>query len=89
MDVLYQNFHTEGIGGLYRGFSTMIFGGKLGTIVYLCSYDSFKDKVSSITTSSSQQCTNSEDSFMVHFSSGILAETAACLIYVPVYVIKE
>jgi hypothetical protein len=89
MDVLYQTFRTEGVGGLYRGFSTVIVGGTPGTIVYLCSYDIFKDKISSITSSSSQQCASSQDSFMVHFLSGILAETVACLIYVPVDVIKE
>ena len=30
-----------------------------------------------------------EESFAVHFAAGILAETVACLVYVPVDVIKE
>ena len=47
IDVLYQTFRTEGIRGLYRGFSTVIVGGTPGTIIYLCSYDIFKDNISS------------------------------------------
>lgn len=86
-DVLHQTFRTEGIGGLYRGFSSVIVGGTPGTIVYLCSYDWFKEKISAATREPAISI--GEESFLVHLSSGILAETVACLIYVPVDVVKE
>jgi hypothetical protein len=92
LDVLYRTSRQEGIRGLYRGFSAVIVGGTPGTIIYLCSYDIFKGKLSSLTSSSSRSdgtSNNNEATFMVHFASGILAETLACLIYVPVDVIKE
>lgn len=44
------------------------------------SYDIFKNHLNSHYTN---------DSFAVHFASGMLAESVACIIYVPVDVIKE
>lgn len=98
-DVLYRTARQEGIRGLYRGFGAVIVGGTPGTIIYLCSYDIFKERLSSLTSSSpsitssqsdgSSSNNNNEATFLVHFASGILAETFACLIYVPVDVIKE
>mmetsp|Transcript_33868 Transcript_33868/g.36550 ORF Transcript_33868/g.36550 Transcript_33868/m.36550 type:complete len:327 (-) Transcript_33868:98-1078(-) len=81
-DVLRSTFRNEGIIGLYRGFGTVIIGGTPGTIIYLCSYDIFKDRLSSASE-------HNEESSVVHFMSGILAETVACVVYVPVDVIKE
>ena len=82
IDALTRTFRTEGIRGLYRGFGAILVGGTPGTMIYLCSYDIIKHRLSSI---SHRQETN----FMVHFASGMLAEAIACIIYVPVDVIKE
>ena len=91
VDVLVKTFRSEGIRGLYRGFPTVIAGGTPGTIIYLCGYDIFKDRISSAlsTRDATKSSKNNEDSFVVHFAAGILAETVACIIYVPVDVIKE
>ena len=97
-DVLYKTATAEGIAGLYRGFGTVIVGGTPGTILYLCSYDVFKKRLSPFlgtTTTVSGSNSNSdsalpkEETFLVHFCSGLLAETVACIVYVPVDVIKE
>lgn len=81
IDVLVQTAQTEGIiKGLYRGFGAVIVGGTPGTMAYLLSYEKAKDSLS-------EHVTNNE--FVVHFSSGMIAETVACIIYVPVDVIKE
>jgi hypothetical protein len=90
-DALVKTFRSEGIRGLYRGFPTVIVGGTPGTIIYLCGYDIFKDRISSSLSKhdGTQSSKNGEESFAVHFAAGILAETVACLIYVPVDVIKE
>lgn len=78
-DALLSTFKER---SLYRGFSATIIGGTPGTIIYLCSYDIFKQKLLSAGD-------HNEENVFVHFLSGILAETVACLIYVPVDVIKE
>eukprot|EP00934_Nitzschia_sp_Nitz4_P004058 Nitzschia sp. Nitz4//scaffold13_size275219//56687//57844//NITZ4_000851-RA/size275219-exonerate_protein2genome-gene-0.43-mRNA-1//-1//CDS//3329535945//4048//frame0 len=87
VDVLRRTIATEGIRGLYRGFSTVIVGGTPGTIIYLCSYDIFKERIAALTDP--DQTNASDASFAVHFASGLSAEAVACLIYVPVDVIKE
>ena len=48
-------------------------------MLYLCSYDVLKSRFES---------GNSSD-FLVHFGCGMVAETIACVIYVPVDVVKE
>jgi hypothetical protein len=48
VDVLRQTFHKEGIRGLYRGFGGVIVGGTPGTILYLCSYDICKERLSQL-----------------------------------------
>jgi hypothetical protein len=80
---------TEGISGLYRGFSTVIVGGTPGTIIYLCSYEIFKERLSDLFHNDGKAMKNSNENFTIHFTSGIMAEAVACLIYVPVDVIKE
>lgn len=85
LDAIQKTYGREGLTGLYRGFGAVIIGGTPGTIVYLCSYDFFKrflgdgDPISS----------SSLRSFSVHFASGMLAESVACIVYVPVDVVKE
>ena len=81
-DVLRQTIRTEGIRGWYRGFGAILVGGTPGTMVYLCSYEMIKKRLSTISNSN-------DESFVVHFASGMLAETIACIVYVPVDVIKE
>ena len=94
-DVFQTTMKSEGILGFYRGFSTVIVGGTPGTILYLCSYDLFKEKLllwsvgSSSPESSLSFSQNHNTHFSIHFVSGISAEAVACLIYVPVDVIKE
>ena len=56
--------------------------------MYLCSYDILKARLSNAdATQQSQQ--PGEESFWVHLASGLLAESIACIVYVPVDVIKE
>ena len=92
LDAIRQTFKSEGISGFYRGFGAVIIGGTPGTIAYLCSYDLCKEKISNIVygdDNANQQQTKGNGNFLIHFVSGISAETIACLIYVPVDVVKE
>lgn len=83
VDTLWRTFRSEGVRGLYRGFGAVIIGGTPGTMLYLCSYEMLKKQLSSISHS------DAHDDFAIHFLSGMLAETIACIIYVPVDVVKE
>jgi hypothetical protein len=91
-DVLKRTAQTEGIAGLYRGFGAVIVGGTPGTILYLCSYDIFKTRLSQYQYANQNNHAAEQpgdESFLVHFASGLLAESIACIVYVPVDVIKE
>lgn len=104
-DVLFRTVRTEGFSTLYRGFGAILVGGTPGTVLYLCSYEWFRDKIlaagdgKEIDTHGSNSTSISNISgmmnggripeYVAHFASGMLAETVACVIYVPVDVIKE
>lgn len=90
LDVLVRTTRNEGLLALYRGFGIIVFGGTPGTIVYLTGYEYFKMKFTSTphVHDVSGRSTIIPDS-AIHFVSGMLAETSACVIYVPVDVIKE
>ncbi len=99
-DVLLRTYKAEGISSLYRGFGAIVVGGTPGTMTYLCSYEWIKNRLTTKTTtpghSHDNDATNNDDNsnsalpdFVVHFTAGMLAETIACIIYVPVDVIKE
>jgi Mitochondrial carrier protein len=77
--VLVRTFHTEGLAGLYRGLGAVLVGGTPGTVVYLCTYEIVKAELS----------TDRAPPFLTHFMAGMIAETIACIIYVPVDVVKE
>ena len=79
-DVIKKTYMGEGVKGLYRGFGVILVGGTPGTMIYLGCYEKFRDKI---------DFGRLEQNFITHFASGILAETVACIIYVPVDVIKE
>eukprot|EP00930_Biecheleria_cincta_P099160 TRINITY_DN90802_c0_g1_i1.p1 TRINITY_DN90802_c0_g1~~TRINITY_DN90802_c0_g1_i1.p1 ORF type:complete len:364 (+),score=44.55 TRINITY_DN90802_c0_g1_i1:159-1094(+) len=70
----------EGILGLYRGFGVVALLGTPAACVYLSSYELLKSALAP---------KGSELAFLGHFWSGMGAEAAACLIFVPVDVVKE
>ena len=82
-DVLSKTFQAEGVRGLYRGFGAILIGGTPGTATYLCTYEMAKHHLGSL-----KQHDDTRGDFLVHFSAGMIAETVACIIYVPVDVIK-
>jgi len=88
IDVLRRTAQTEGISALYGGFGAIVVGGTPGTMIYLCSYDICKDYLTKLSSDADESRWTLPD-FSVHFLSGMLAETVACTVYVPVDVIKE
>ena len=86
-DALVRTTRTEGTRGLYRGFGAVVVGGTPGAVLHLCTYDIAKHRLSRMTNDADDG--GGGGNFVVHFCSGMTAETIACLIYVPVDVIKE
>lgn len=92
VDVLLRTAKTEGWKGLYRGFGAVIVGGTPGTVLYLCSYEIAKEKLGLAVhghNHNNHESKSTVSDFLVHFSSGMIAEAVACIVYVPVDVIKE
>jgi hypothetical protein len=95
LDTILQTYRREGFRALYGGFSAVIVGGTPGTVLYLTGYAFFRDSITSSISkwnckngSSNKQLSHGQE-FLVHFSSGMLAEAVTCIIYVPVDVVKE
>lgn len=88
-DALSKTFHAEGIHGLYRGFGAILVGGTPGTVAYLCTYEIAKGCLGDLRGNHEDNNEAGSSNFVVHFSAGMIAETVACIIYVPVDVIKE
>ena len=79
-----------GIASLYRGFGTVLIGGTPGTMLYLCSYEIIKQNLSLWThRKDNHDGDGGHSSFFIHFGAGMLAEAIACIVYVPVDVLKE
>lgn len=75
----------EGVRGLYRGFGIVAAVGTPAACLYLTSYDVYKAKLLSLRGSRD----GTDLDFLGHFTAGMLAEATACLLFVPVDVIKE
>ncbi|GKY92413.1 hypothetical protein MPSEU_000211900 [Mayamaea pseudoterrestris] len=86
--VLRTTFLQEGIRGWYRGFGVVVTLGTPGTVLYLSTYEIAKERLLCARASQSDDMVGLPD-WAVHLASGMLAETIACVVYVPVDVIKE
>lgn len=75
-----QTFATEGILGFYRGFGAVAVLGTPAVCIYLSTYEVFKSALGA---------DGSELAFFGHFAAGMGAESASCLLFVPVDVVKE
>lgn len=72
----------EGIAGLYRGIGVAVLGSLPANVLYFGTYEYCKKHLLFLNYLQGSE-------FIKYFVSGICAETVACLIYVPVDIIKE
>ena len=78
-----ETLRSEGIKGFYRGMGINVFGSIPASGLYFGAYEWFK-------LNAHQSGLMSEKSgFVFHFFGGIFAETIACLLFVPIDVVKE
>ena len=83
IDALRKTAAREGFRGLYRGFGITAVGSAPATCLYLTSYDSAKNSITSASPFFKQ------NEFLAHFMSGIIAEAFSCVLWVPIDVTKE
>ena len=72
----------EGIAGLYRGIGVSVLGSLPANVLYFGTYEFCKKHLLFLNYLQGSE-------FLKYFISGICAEAVACLIYVPVDIIKE
>lgn len=74
--------HHEGIQGLYKGLTFAIVGSLPAITLYFSSYELGKKLLLAYPRIN-------ESPFLAYLAGGLFAETCACLIFVPIDVIKE
>jgi hypothetical protein len=73
-------YKSQGVKGLYRGFSPAIAGTIPGAALYFTSFHLFKNRIESRYPTSPH---------LTNFCSGFLAEVVSCIVWVPTDVLKE
>jgi len=72
---------NEGIAGFYKGLPVSLIGSLPGSVLYFGSYEFAKKNII--------EKKLTDYNFLNYFISGMFAETIACLVFVPVDIIKE
>jgi hypothetical protein len=75
--------HEGGLRGLYSGFGITFVGSGPAACLYFTSYETSKEVLGSMPLFQQQA------QFFTHFLSGLLAECASCVLWVPIDVVKE
>ena len=79
MDVVLRTWRAEGLFGFYRGFGAVAIIGTPAGALYLTTYDVLVKKLAG----------GEEPSAGLSFVCGVIAEAVACILFVPVDVMKE
>eukprot|EP00929_Paragymnodinium_shiwhaense_P123814 TRINITY_DN9810_c0_g1_i2.p1 TRINITY_DN9810_c0_g1~~TRINITY_DN9810_c0_g1_i2.p1 ORF type:complete len:324 (+),score=59.96 TRINITY_DN9810_c0_g1_i2:78-1049(+) len=82
-DALQRTAALEGVRGLYRGFGIAFLGSAPAGCIYFTTYEASKGMLSQMLPASGL------GDFANHFTSGLLAEAASCVLFVPIDVVKE
>lgn len=84
LQTLLRTSREEGLRGLYRGFGITFAGSAPSACLYFTSYELSKEFLPRAFPSLAGM-----PSSVVHFVSGMVAETISCVFWVPIDVIKE
>lgn len=83
VDVLARTWQNEGLRGLYRGFGAVLVGSGPAGMLYFTSYEVAKNELPRVVPFLS------DSTAATHLLAGLAAESASCLLWVPIDVIKE
>lgn len=76
-----QTYKVEGIQGFYKGLNITLLGTIPASAFYFGSYEFAKKYLT--------KKSNIKQDYLIHFCSGMFAELIACIIFVPVDIIRE
>ena len=82
LSCLRYTYAREGVRGLYAGFPIAFLGSAPAACLYLTSYEVSKRWLNAVAGDSVWQPA-------LHFTSGLLAETVSCVLWVPIDIVKE
>ena len=82
LSCLRYTYAREGVRGLYAGFPIAFVGSAPAACLYLTSYEVSKRWLHAVAGDSVWQPA-------LHFTSGLLAETVSCVLWVPIDIVKE
>jgi len=82
-DVIRTTYRLEGIRGFYPGLGVVLLGSIPGVCIYISTYEYTKNELLNRYTSLQSYPA------LVYLSSGLLAETACCTLFIPVDVVKQ
>ena len=80
--IFSDTIKTQGVGGLYRGFAIGLWGSIPAAGLYFGSYEWFKKNTLEIEYFK-------QHPFLSYLAGGMFAEAVACILFVPIDVIKE
>ncbi|CDW72794.1 mitochondrial carrier [Stylonychia lemnae] len=82
LSIANETIRSQGPGGLYRGFAINVLGSIPAAGIYFGSYEFFKNNTL-------QYHFLQQNPFISYLCGGLFAETMACILFVPIDVIKE
>lgn len=82
MDALRRTVSREGARGLYSGLGIAVVGSAPAACLYFTSFEASKRAFATVPALRDHE-------MFSHFAAGLLAETASCVLWVPIDVIKE
>ncbi|KAL6075710.1 Mitochondrial carrier protein [Balamuthia mandrillaris] len=86
-EVVVRTWRQDGLKGFYRGFGITFLGSAPAGCLYFTSYELSKNVLT--TSASSLPFPSSSASFLIHFTSGLVAEAVSCILWVPIDIIKQ
>ncbi|KAJ1487977.1 mitochondrial carrier domain-containing protein [Baffinella frigidus] len=83
VSALTRTLQAEGVAGLYRGIGIAAVGSAPALALYFTTYEVAKERLRKVPGLSG------ETSFIADFGAGFVAETVACILFVPIDLVKE
>lgn len=80
-NIFKLTYKNEGIRGFYKGLNITLLGTIPASALYFGSYEFAKKYLT--------KTSNTNKDYLIHFCSGMFAELIACIIFVPVDIIRE
>lgn len=82
MEIVRKIYKAEGVRGFYPGFNIAFIGPMPALSLYFGTYELVKERINRSGIAQKYPSVG-------HIASGVMAETVACVLFVPIDVVKE